>query len=200
MRGPLGVPARQGQSRTNPQGMLTHQAQYPAQRASYPKQVQSCPDLAMPFVMERALCQDGTDRQADPVWAARHQAWDQSAHVCVSAQVCAIGDACTGSLWTGARGGRPVPCHRACHWKARRRRSSPPPRPGQRGRMACSWSWGLRQGNLCLQQFSLQQHLAKGVRFEPFALQRLVIHGPGGEARLAGCKECLTPGAPPPHS
>ena len=41
---------------------------------------------------------------------------------------------------------------------------------------------------------------AKGVRFEPFALQRLVIHGPGGEARLAGCKECLTPGAPPPHS
>ena len=93
--------------------------------------------------------------------AGRHPAWDQAAHVCISAQVCAIGDACTGSLWTGARGGGPVLCHRACHWQARRRRSSPPPRPSQSGRMACSWSWGLQQGNLRFKQFPLQQHLAQ---------------------------------------
>ena len=60
-------------------------------------------------------------------------------------------------------------CQRACQWQARRRDSSPPPRQDQRmpkGKpwrdKACltSWSLVLQQGDLRLQQFPLQQHLA----------------------------------------
>src|SRR5690242_6456199 len=50
----------------------------------------------------------------------------------------------------------------------------------------------LQTGNLLLQQFVLEQHLAEP-RFEPLALERLAIRGPGREGGLARRKERITP-------
>src|SRR5690349_25158443 len=52
----------------------------------------------------------------------------------------------------------------------------------------------LQTGDLLLQQLVLEQHLAEP-RFEPLALERLAIRGPGREGGLARRKERITPGS-----
>src|SRR4051794_15091939 len=73
----------------------------------------------------------------------------------------------------------------ACRCWARWRGSSLPPPPGQRAPT-------LQTGDLLLQQFVLEQHVAEP-RFQPLALERLAIRGPGRQGGLTRGKERITP-------
>src|SRR5690349_22505167 len=84
-----------------------------------------------------------------------------------------------------ARRGRPERDRTICRWTERACGSSLRPPADQRAPT-------LQAGDLLLQQFLLEQHFAEP-RFQPFALERLVIGGPARQGGFARGKERITP-------